>query len=58
MINEEGGIDLEQFRVESIVDRVNTTGSVWLGLTSAAPSATITSSTRSRSASITSCSRS
>jgi hypothetical protein len=32
-INEEGGIDLEQFRVESIVDRVNTTGSVWLGLT-------------------------
>jgi hypothetical protein len=32
-INQEGGIDLEQFRVESIVDRVNTTGSVWLGLT-------------------------
>ncbi len=32
-INEEGGIDLEQFRVESIVDRVNTTGSVFLGLT-------------------------
>ncbi len=32
-INEEGGIDLEQFRIESIVDRVNTTGSVWLGLT-------------------------
>jgi mono/diheme cytochrome c family protein len=32
-INEEGGIDVEQFRVESIVDRVNTTGSVWLGLT-------------------------
>ena len=32
-INEEGGIDLEQFRVESIIDRVNTTGSVWLGLT-------------------------
>jgi mono/diheme cytochrome c family protein len=32
-INEEGGIDKEQFRVESIVDRVNTTGSVWLGLT-------------------------
>jgi hypothetical protein len=31
--NEEGGIDLEQFRVESVVDRVNTTGSVWLGLT-------------------------
>ncbi len=33
MINQEGGIDLEQFRVESVVDRVNTTGSVWLGLT-------------------------
>src|SRR5581483_1374416 len=32
-INQEGGIDLEQFRVESIVDRVNTTGSVFLGLT-------------------------
>jgi mono/diheme cytochrome c family protein len=32
-INEEGGIDVEQFRVESIIDRVNTTGSVWLGLT-------------------------
>ena len=32
-INEEGGIDIEQFRVESVVDRVNTTGSVWLGLT-------------------------
>src|SRR5262245_1483613 len=33
MINQEGGIDLEQFRVESVIDRVNTTGSVWLGLT-------------------------
>jgi mono/diheme cytochrome c family protein len=32
-INQEGGIDLEQFRVESIVDRVNTTGSAFLGLT-------------------------
>jgi mono/diheme cytochrome c family protein len=32
-INQEGGIDLEQFRVESIVDRVNTTGTAWLGLT-------------------------
>lgn len=31
--NEEGGIDLEQFRVESVVDRVNTTGTVFLGLT-------------------------
>lgn len=32
-INQEGGIDKEQFRVESVVDRVNTTGTVWLGLT-------------------------
>jgi hypothetical protein len=31
--NEEGGIDLEQFRVESIIDRTNTTGTVFLGLT-------------------------
>jgi hypothetical protein len=33
LINEEGGIDPEQFRVEAVLDRVNTTGSVWLGLT-------------------------
>ena len=33
MINQEGGIDVEQFRVDSIFDRVATTGSVWLGLT-------------------------
>jgi mono/diheme cytochrome c family protein len=32
-INEEGGIDKEQFRIESIVDRVNTTGAAFLGLT-------------------------
>lgn len=32
-INQEGGIDLEQFRVESVFDRVATTGTVWLGLT-------------------------
>jgi mono/diheme cytochrome c family protein len=32
-INEEGGIDREQFRIESIVDRTNTTGTVFLGLT-------------------------
>lgn len=32
-INHEGGIDPEQFRVESVVDRVGTTGTVWLGLT-------------------------
>jgi hypothetical protein len=33
MINEEGGIDKEQYRVEAIIDRVSTTGSVFLGLT-------------------------
>lgn len=32
-INQEGGIDPEQFRVDSIFDRVSTTGTVWLGLT-------------------------
>ncbi|MBE2285602.1 MAG: PSD1 domain-containing protein [Prosthecobacter sp.] len=32
-INQEGGIDKEQFRIDSIFDRVATTGSVWLGLT-------------------------
>jgi mono/diheme cytochrome c family protein len=32
-INEEGGIDPEQFRVEAVIDRVNTTGAVWMGLT-------------------------
>jgi mono/diheme cytochrome c family protein len=33
LINEEGGTDPEQFRVEAVVDRANTTGAVWLGLT-------------------------
>ena len=31
-INEEGGIDKEQFRIDAVFDRVATTGSVWLGL--------------------------
>jgi len=31
-INQEGGIDVEQFRVDSVFDRVATTGVVWLGL--------------------------
>ena len=31
--NEEGGIDVEEFRFASIIDRVNTTGTIWLGLT-------------------------
>jgi len=33
LINQEGGTDAEQFRHESVADRVNTTGAVWLGLT-------------------------
>jgi mono/diheme cytochrome c family protein len=33
LINEEGGIDREQFRVEAVADRVNTTATVFLGLT-------------------------
>jgi len=32
-LNQEGGIDVEQFRVDSVFDRVGTTGTVWLGLT-------------------------
>ncbi len=32
-INEEGGVDKEQFRIESVFDRVGTTGAVWMGLT-------------------------
>lgn len=32
-INQEGGIDPEQFRVESVMDRVNTTATTWLGVT-------------------------
>ena len=31
--NEEGGTNPEQFRVERTVDRTNTTGAAWLGLT-------------------------
>ncbi|REJ92891.1 MAG: DUF1553 domain-containing protein [Planctomycetota bacterium] len=33
LANQEGGTDDEQFRVESVVDRVNTTGAVWMGVT-------------------------
>jgi hypothetical protein len=32
-INEEGGVDPEQFRNEAVSDRTVTTGTVWLGLT-------------------------
>ena len=33
MINEEGGIDVEEFRYKAIVDRVQTTSTAWLGTT-------------------------
>ena len=33
LVNQEGGTDKEQFRNEAVVDRVVTTGAVWLGLT-------------------------
>jgi mono/diheme cytochrome c family protein len=33
LTNREGGVDAEQYRVETIVDRVNTTARVFLGLT-------------------------
>jgi len=33
MLNEEGGIDPLEFRFYAMVDRVNTTGTVWLGMT-------------------------
>lgn len=33
LTNTEGGTDQEEFRVEAVFDRVETTGTVWLGLT-------------------------
>lgn len=33
LVNQEGGTDAEQFRVEAVVDRVSTIGTVYLGLT-------------------------
>jgi hypothetical protein len=33
MLNQEGGVDPEQFRVEGIIDRVDTIGKAFLGLT-------------------------
>ena len=35
MINQEGGIDPEEFRIAAVIDRTNTTASVFLGLTMA-----------------------
>jgi hypothetical protein len=33
MTNEEGGIDVEEFRYKNVVDRIQTTGAAWLGTT-------------------------
>ncbi len=33
LTNKEGGADQEEFRVAAVIDRVNTTGTAWLGLT-------------------------
>ncbi len=33
LTNTEGGVDQEQFRVDAVFDRTETTGAVWLGLT-------------------------
>ena len=33
LTNREGGLDLQQLRIEQVVDRTNTVGTVWLGLT-------------------------
>ena len=33
LLNREGGVDQEEFRNKAVVDRVDTTGAVWLGLT-------------------------
>src|SRR5205085_4932581 len=33
LFNQEGGIDQEQFRTDYVIDRVSTTGAVFLGLT-------------------------
>lgn len=35
LVNQEGGTDPEEFRVAAVVDRVNTTSTVWLGMTMA-----------------------
>ncbi len=33
LTNREGGVDTEQWRIEQVLDRTNTFGTVWLGLT-------------------------
>ena len=50
MTNEEGGIDPEEAHHEVLVDRVNTTATVWLGSTLGCAQCHNTSTTRSASA--------
>ena len=33
MLNEEGGIDPQEYRFYALVDRVATTGTIWMGMT-------------------------
>jgi len=33
LTNREGGVDVEEYRVEQVIDRASTVGTVWLGLT-------------------------
>ncbi|HIG11931.1 MAG: PSD1 and planctomycete cytochrome C domain-containing protein [bacterium] len=33
MVNAEGGVDPEEYRIAAVIDRVNTTGTVWMGTT-------------------------
>ena len=35
LTNREGGVDQEEFRIKAVKDRVDTTGTVWLGLSAA-----------------------
>lgn len=49
-LHNEGGTDAEQFRVEAVADRVETTAAVFLGLTIGCADVTTTSSIRFRSA--------
>ena len=55
MINEEGGIDPEQFRMEAMFDRMDCVGKASSGSRFSVPSATPTNTTRSRRKSITGC---
>ena len=53
-LNGEGGRIVEEWFAETVIDRVDTTGLTWMGLTLGCAAATTTSSTRSRRRSFTS----